>query len=43
MSMARSAALKLVGNVIDPSTEVDEPSMFISTLVRRSSVASPRT
>jgi LacI family transcriptional regulator len=42
ISMARSAALKLVGDVIDPENEVDEPSMFLSTLVRRSSVAAPR-
>ena len=42
VSMARSAALKLVGDVIDPDTDVDEPSMFLSTLVRRASVAPPR-
>jgi LacI family transcriptional regulator len=42
-SMARSAALKLVGDVIDPGTEVDEPSMFVSTLVRRASVGPPRS
>ena len=42
ISMARSAALKLVGDVIDPEGEVDEPSMFQSTLVRRASVAPPR-
>lgn len=42
ISMARSAALKLVGNVIDPANEVDEPSMFLSTLVRRASVTAPR-
>lgn len=42
ISMARSAALKLVGDVIDPDTDVDEPSMFLSTLVRRASVAPPR-
>jgi len=42
ISMARSAALKLVGDVIDPENEVDEPSMFLSTLVRRASVAPPR-
>lgn len=42
ISMARSAALKLVGDVVDPGTEVDEPSMFVSTLVRRASVAPPR-
>lgn len=43
ISMARSAALKLVGDVIDPGNEVSEPSMFISTLVRRASVTSPRS
>jgi LacI family transcriptional regulator len=42
ISMARSAALKLVGDVIDPDTDVDEPSMFLSTLVRRASVAPPK-
>ena len=42
ISMARSAALKLVGDVIDPGSDVDEPSMFTSTLVRRASVAPPR-
>jgi LacI family transcriptional regulator len=42
ISMARSAALKLVGDVVDPSAEVDEPSMFVSTLVRRASVSPPR-
>jgi LacI family transcriptional regulator len=42
ISMARSAALKLVGDTIDPENPADEPSMFVSTLVRRSSVAPPR-
>ena len=41
-SMARSAALKLVGDVTDPDNEVSEPSMFLSTLVRRASVTPPR-
>jgi LacI family transcriptional regulator len=41
ISMARSAALKVVGDVIDPGGEVAEPSMFLSTLVRRASVAPP--
>jgi LacI family transcriptional regulator len=40
--MARSAALKLVGDVINPESDVDEPSMFLSTLVRRASVAPPK-
>jgi LacI family transcriptional regulator len=43
MSMGRSAALKLVGDIIDPGADVDEPSMFLSTLVRRGSVAPPRS
>jgi LacI family transcriptional regulator len=42
ISMARSAALKLVGDVIDLEAHVDEPSMFTSTLVRRASVAPPK-
>lgn len=42
ISMARSAALKLVGDVVDPSGEVEEPSMFLSTLIRRGSVTPPR-
>lgn len=42
MSMARSATLKLVGDVIDPGSISDEPSLFLSTLVRRASVAPPR-
>jgi LacI family transcriptional regulator len=43
ISMARSAALKLVGDIIHPDSEVDEPSMFLSTLVRRASVSPPRS
>jgi LacI family transcriptional regulator len=43
ISMGRSAALKLVGDIIDPESDVDEPSMFISTLVRRGSVAPPKS
>jgi len=42
ISMGRSAALKLVGDIIDPGSDVDEPSMFSSTLVRRGSVAPPK-
>src|SRR3546814_10585716 len=35
-SMARSAALKLIAGVGDnPEPEVKEPSMFLSTLIRR--------
>jgi LacI family transcriptional regulator len=41
VSMARSAALKLLAAVGDPEAEVSEPSLFVSTLVRRASVASP--
>jgi LacI family transcriptional regulator len=40
ISMARSAALKLLANSPD-SDSPDEPSMFLSTLVRRASVAPP--
>jgi LacI family transcriptional regulator len=42
-SMARSAALKLITGVADNDDDggVQEPSMFLSTLIRRSSVASP--
>jgi LacI family transcriptional regulator len=43
VSMGRSAALKLVGDIIDPGSDVDEPSMFVSTLVRRGSVAPPKS
>lgn len=41
MSMARSAALKLVGDVVDPGNAAAEPAIFASTLVRRSSVMPP--
>jgi LacI family transcriptional regulator len=40
VSMARAAAFKLVGG-LKPETEAPEPSMFISSLVRRASVAAP--
>jgi LacI family transcriptional regulator len=40
VSMARSAALKLVANA-SVEDSPDEPSMFLSTLVRRSSVGPP--
>jgi LacI family transcriptional regulator len=40
VSMARAAAFKLVGSLGVEST-TPEPSMFISSLVRRASVASP--
>lgn len=41
VSMARSAAMKLVGSLTDPNGGEDEPSMFPSTLVYRASVAPP--
>jgi LacI family transcriptional regulator len=40
-AMGRSAALKLIGDMIDENEEVEEPSMFLSTLVKRGSVAPP--
>lgn len=40
VSMARSAALKLLAGVDDGET-VEEPSRFLSTLIRRASVAPP--
>jgi LacI family transcriptional regulator len=42
VSMGRSAALKLVGDIIDPDNNGEEPSMFVSTLVRRGSVSPPK-
>ena len=41
VSMARSAALKLLASTGDPEEEVAEPSMFLSRLVKRASVAPP--
>ncbi|WP_066651589.1 MULTISPECIES: LacI family DNA-binding transcriptional regulator [Sphingomonas] len=40
VSMARSAALKLLAGV-DGGEQVEEPSRFLSTLIRRASVAPP--
>ena len=42
-SMARSAALKLITGIADNDEDgaVQEPSMFLSTLIRRASVSSP--
>lgn len=42
-SMARSAALKLISGIADNDDEsaVPEPSMFLSTLIRRGSVSTP--
>jgi LacI family transcriptional regulator len=39
--MARSAALKLIADMIDDDNDVEEPSMFVSTLVTRGSVGPP--
>jgi LacI family transcriptional regulator len=39
ISMARAAAFKLVGTLVNPEPVAPEPSMFISSLVRRASVA----
>lgn len=41
-SMARSAALKLLAGALGEDAEVEEPSLFLSTLIRRASVARPR-
>jgi LacI family transcriptional regulator len=41
VSMARSAAIKLVGTMIDPEARTGQPSTFPSALVRRASVAPP--
>ncbi|MBW8743108.1 MAG: LacI family DNA-binding transcriptional regulator [Sphingomonas sp.] len=40
-AMGRSAALKLIGDMIDENEDIEEPSMFVSTLVKRGSVAPP--
>lgn len=40
-SMARSAALKLIAGMEGVDAEVEEPSLFLSTLIRRGSVAGP--
>jgi LacI family transcriptional regulator len=40
-AMGRSAALKLISDMIDEDCDVEEPSMFVSTLVKRGSVAPP--
>jgi LacI family transcriptional regulator len=41
VAMGRAAALKLIGTAIGEGAEVNEPSMFSSTLIRRASVAPP--
>jgi LacI family transcriptional regulator len=43
VAMGRAAALKLIGTAIGEGSEVNEPSMFSSTLIRRASVAPPAT
>ncbi len=40
-SMARSAALKLIAGEDGMEADVEEPSLFLSTLIRRASVAPP--
>jgi len=40
-SMARSAALKLIAGAEEEEVVVEEPSLFLSTLIRRGSVAAP--
>lgn len=40
-AMGRAAALKLIGTAIGENADVGEPSLFSSTLIRRSSVAPP--
>ncbi|WP_299425580.1 LacI family DNA-binding transcriptional regulator [Sphingomonas bacterium] len=40
-SMARSAALKLIAGIDGEADPVEEPSLFLSTLIRRASVAPP--
>jgi LacI family transcriptional regulator len=42
ISMARAAAMKLVGDIVDPDRPVEEGPLFLSTLVRRASVAPPK-
>lgn len=41
VAMGRAAALKLIGTAIGEGAEVNEPSLFSSTLIRRGSVAPP--
>lgn len=40
-SMARSATLKLIAGIDGREPDVEEPSLFLSTLIRRGSVAAP--
>lgn len=41
VSMGRSAALKLIAGINEQEEVVEEPSLFLSTLIRRGSVAAP--
>ncbi|QNA82786.1 LacI family transcriptional regulator [Sphingomonas sp. So64.6b] len=41
-SMARSAALKLLAGTLDDDNGIEEPSLFLSKLIRRASVARPQ-
>jgi LacI family transcriptional regulator len=43
ISMAKAAAMKVVGDIVHPGKPVEEGPIFLSTLVRRASVAPPRT
>jgi LacI family transcriptional regulator len=42
ISMARSAATKIVGDIVNPGRHAEEGPIFFSTLVRRASVAPPK-
>ncbi len=42
VAMGRSAALKLIGGIDGADDDICEPSTFLSTLVRRGSVAPPK-
>jgi LacI family transcriptional regulator len=42
ISMARSAATKIVGDVVNPGRAAEKGPIFLSTLVRRASVAPPK-
>jgi LacI family transcriptional regulator len=43
ISMARSAATKIVGDIVHPGRVAEEGPIFLSTLVHRASVAPPKT
>ena len=40
--MARAAAAKLLAGAVEGEDDADEPSMFLSTLIKRGSVAAPK-